>query len=208
MPVEETGNMLILLAARGEGSTATADFAAPYWPVQLKRWADLSRSKRGSTPRTSSAPTTSPVTWRTTSTCRLKAILALGGLTRCSWPRYRGREGRGRLGTRPWAKSLASRWSTMAATEGDHYPPGLRHPRHLEPEVQPRLGPPARRRPLPARSRAQGGRFLPDASERVRPAARQPEQVHQARLDRLDRHAGRVAQGLRGDRRPDPQVRR
>lgn len=43
MPVEETGNMLILLAALAqvEGS---AEFCAPYWPV-LDKWADYLKAK-------------------------------------------------------------------------------------------------------------------------------------------------------------------
>ena len=70
---------------------------------------------------------------------------------------------------------------------------GLRQARHLEPEVQPRLGPDPRLQSLPGQGAPDGDRLLPQAPEPVRPAAGQPRRLHQARLGDLDRDAGRHA---------------
>ena len=69
MPVEETGNMLILLAAvsKIDGNTK---FAEKWWPI-LSRWTEYLADKV-STPKTSFRPMIFPAIWRTTSICRSK----------------------------------------------------------------------------------------------------------------------------------------
>ena len=69
MPVEESGNMLIMLGALAhvEGK---ADYAEKYWP-QIAKWAQYLK-KKASTPPTSFPRTISPDTWHTTPICPLK----------------------------------------------------------------------------------------------------------------------------------------
>ena len=66
MPVEESGNMILLCAAiaRMEGNTSFADL---WWP-QLTRW-EAYLERLAETLRTSSAPTTSWAIWLTTPIC-------------------------------------------------------------------------------------------------------------------------------------------
>jgi len=44
MPVEETGNILVLLRGRGADGWQTRNFAAKYWPV-LEKWAAYLKEK-------------------------------------------------------------------------------------------------------------------------------------------------------------------
>ena len=74
---------------------------------------------------------------------------------------------------------------------------GLRQARHLEPEVQPGLGQAAGPGTVSAGDRAQGDRLLPDEAEPLRPAARQSQGLHQARLGPVDRDDGRESRRFR-----------
>jgi Domain of unknown function (DUF4965)/Domain of unknown function (DUF5127)/Domain of unknown function (DUF1793)/Domain of unknown function (DUF4964) len=113
MPVEETGNMLLLLAAvaRQDGN---ADFAAPYWP-QLKRWAAYLEEK-GFDPENQLCTDDFAGHLAHNVNLSAKAILALGAYGILA--EYRGEKAEGAR-HRALAKALASRW-VEAGTEGDH----------------------------------------------------------------------------------------
>ena len=114
MPVEETGNMLIMLAAlaKAEGS---ADFAAEYWPV-LKRWAEFLKEK-GLDPENQLCTDDFAGHMAHNTNLSLKAIEALGcyGLL-C---KMTGRDPEAAEYT-TLAREMAGRWAKMAE-DGDHY---------------------------------------------------------------------------------------
>ena len=112
--------------------------------------------------------------------------------------------GRRRRPPRP-TTTWPSRFATPLGQGGRRrrpLPPGLRPARHLEPEVQPGLGPHAGPGPLSRRGRRKGNGLLQDGPEHLRPAAGQPRGLHQARLDRLDGLPHRQAGRLRRPHRP------
>ncbi|HEY0865904.1 MAG TPA: DUF4965 domain-containing protein [Fimbriimonas sp.] len=114
MPVEESGNMLILLAAlaKNEGN---ADFAVRYWPT-IKRWAEY-LAEKGFDPE--SQLSTDDFAGHLAHNVNLsaKAIEALGSYAYlCD---IRGLESEARR-YRQLAQSFADRWLQEAA-DGDHY---------------------------------------------------------------------------------------
>jgi len=113
MPVEETGNMLLLLAAiaRLDGN---ADFAAPYWP-QLRRWAAYLEAK-GFDPENQLCTDDFAGHLAHNVNLSAKAILALGAYGILA--EMRGEKADGER-HRALAKALAARW-VEAGTEGDH----------------------------------------------------------------------------------------
>jgi len=113
MPVEETGNMLLLLAAiaRQDGN---ADFAAPYWP-QLTKWARYLEEK-GFDPENQLCTDDFAGHLAHNVNLSAKAILALGAFGILS--EIRGEKAEGTR-YRDLARAMARRWAEAAA-DGDH----------------------------------------------------------------------------------------
>jgi hypothetical protein len=114
MPVEESGNMLLLVAAlaKVEGD---AKFAAAYWPL-LSKWAAYLREK-GMDPENQLSTDDFAGHLAHNTNLSLKAILALGayaGLCDTLGKKPEAAE------YRREAKSMAERWVRMA-DDGDHY---------------------------------------------------------------------------------------
>ncbi|MGE5645034.1 MAG: glutaminase domain-containing protein [Acidobacteriota bacterium] len=114
MPVEESGNMLIMLAAlaRVEGN---ADFAARYWP-QLAKWAAYLRDK-GLDPENQLSTDDFAGHLAHNANLSAKAILALRSYAElCEMTGHKDDATR-YLAT---AREFAAKWAPLAA-EGDHY---------------------------------------------------------------------------------------
>ena len=113
MPVEETGNMLLLLAAiaRVDGD---ADFSAAYWP-QLQKWARYLEEK-GFDPENQLCTDDFAGHLAHNVNLSAKAILALGAYG--SLCELRGEKAEGAR-YRELAATMARRW-TEAAADGDH----------------------------------------------------------------------------------------
>ena len=114
MPVEETGNMLILVGAiaKMEGN---ADFAGRYWPV-LTRWAEYLRDK-GFDPENQLSTDDFAGHLAHNVNLSAKAIIALGAFAQLS-----GLRGDKALAAsyRKLAEQFARRWATEAEA-GDHF---------------------------------------------------------------------------------------
>jgi hypothetical protein len=114
MPVEETGNMLLLLAAlaKVEGN---ADFAGKYWPV-LSRWAAYLKAK-GFDPENQLCTDDFAGHLAHNVNLSAKAIVALGAYAQLC--RLRG-EGKTADEFQSLAQSLAKQW-IKEGDDGDHY---------------------------------------------------------------------------------------
>jgi len=113
MPVEESGNMLILLGAlaRAEGR---ADFAAEYWPL-LSRWAEYLRDK-GLDPENQLSTDDFAGHLVHNTNLSIKAILALGAYAQLA-TMLEKREVASKYSQA--AQEMAGSWLRMAA-DGDH----------------------------------------------------------------------------------------
>ncbi|HTV06057.1 MAG TPA: DUF4965 domain-containing protein [Acidobacteriaceae bacterium] len=113
MPVEESGNMLILFnaIAHAEGN---AHFAAQYWPL-LTRWAEYLRAN-GLDPKNQLSTDDFAGHLAHNANLSLKAILALGSYTQMA-----GMLGKSSVADdfHKTAQHMASQWMRMAA-DGDH----------------------------------------------------------------------------------------
>jgi hypothetical protein len=114
MPVEESGNMLILLAALAK-TEGNADFSAHYWPV-LERWAAYLKDK-GLDPENQLSTDDFAGHLAHNTNLSLKAIDALGGFGLLAQM-----TGKTALASQysATAKAMAAKWVQMAA-DGDHY---------------------------------------------------------------------------------------
>jgi hypothetical protein len=114
MPVEECGNMLLLVAAVCE-KEGSADFAGRYWPV-LTQWADY-LLQCGMDPENQLCTDDFAGHMAHNANLSLKAILALGAYADLC--RLRGEELRSKL-IRETAERMADQWMRVA-DDGDHY---------------------------------------------------------------------------------------
>ncbi|HZU25990.1 MAG TPA: DUF4965 domain-containing protein [Bryobacteraceae bacterium] len=114
MPVEESGNLLILTAAlaRAEGNAA---FAAKYWPL-LEKWAAYLKEK-GLDPENQLSTDDFAGHLAHNANLSIKAIDALGAFAQlCDLTGHRAEATR----YRTLAEQYARRWTELAA-DGDHY---------------------------------------------------------------------------------------
>jgi hypothetical protein len=114
MPVEESGNMLLMFAALAK-IEGNASYANRYWP-QLKQWAEFLQ-KEGMDPGNQLSTDDFAGHLAHNANLSIKAILALGGYSVLADMTGRKSEA---MTYRQLAQDMANRWVQMAQ-EGDHY---------------------------------------------------------------------------------------
>lgn len=113
MPVEESGNMLIMLAAMAQ-IDGNADFVKPYWPV-ITKWVKF-LEKQGLDPANQLCTDDFAGHLAHNSNLSIKAIVALGGYAQmCKMVGDPAAETYSAI-----AKEMARKWLEMA-NDGDHY---------------------------------------------------------------------------------------
>jgi hypothetical protein len=113
MPVEETGNMLIMIAALAK-IEGNADFAARYWP-QISRWAAYLREK-GLDPENQLSTDDFAGHLTHNANLAIKAILALDSYADLARTLHKRNEA---ASYHSAAQAMAAKWSIMAR-DGDH----------------------------------------------------------------------------------------
>lgn len=114
MPVEESGNMLLMFAALAK-IEGNANYANRYWP-QLQQWAEFLR-KEGMDPGNQLSTDDFAGHLAHNANLSIKAILALGGYSVLAAMTGRKAEA---TTYRQLAQDMANRWEQMAQ-DGDHY---------------------------------------------------------------------------------------
>jgi hypothetical protein len=114
MPVEESANMLLMMAAVAEVD-GNADFASKYWP-SLNRWAEYLK-ERGLDPENQLCTDDFAGHLAHNANLSLKAILALGAYSRLCARTKRLSQA---TDYRTLAERYAKEWMSMA-DDGDHY---------------------------------------------------------------------------------------
>ncbi|HEX8139201.1 MAG TPA: DUF4965 domain-containing protein [Pyrinomonadaceae bacterium] len=114
MPVEESGNMLLIMGALAKAE-GRADFAEKYWTL-LKRWAEYLRDK-GMNPENQLSTDDFAGHLAHNTNLSLKAILALGSYAMLCDMLGRKAEG---ASYRQLAQGMVKEWMRMA-DDGDHY---------------------------------------------------------------------------------------
>ena len=114
MPVEESGNMLLMFAALAK-IEGNANYANRYWP-QLQQWAEFLR-KEGMDPGNQLSTDDFAGHLAHNANLSIKAILALGGYSVLADMTGRKAEA---TTYRQLAQDMANRWEQMAQ-DGDHY---------------------------------------------------------------------------------------
>jgi hypothetical protein len=114
MPVEESGNMLLMIAALAHIENSTA-FAERYWPL-LTKWADYLKAK-GLDPENQLCTDDFAGHLAHNTNLSLKAILAIGAFGKLAEKSGHAEQAREYLDT---ARDFAQRWVRMA-DDGDHY---------------------------------------------------------------------------------------
>ncbi len=114
MPVEESGNMLLMFAALAK-IEGNANYANRYWP-QLTQWAEFLK-KEGMDPGNQLSTDDFAGHLAHNANLSIKAILALGGYSMLAEMTGRKTEA---AAYKQLAKDMAGRWEQMAQ-DGDHY---------------------------------------------------------------------------------------
>jgi hypothetical protein len=114
MPVEESGNMLLMIAALAHIENSTV-FAERYWPL-LTKWADYLKAK-GLDPENQLCTDDFAGHLAHNTNLSLKAILAIGAFGKLAEKSGHSEQARAYLDT---ARDFAQRWVRMA-DDGDHY---------------------------------------------------------------------------------------
>jgi hypothetical protein len=114
MPVEESGNLLILIAALAK-IEGNADYAKTYWPT-LSKWAEYLKDK-GLDPENQLCTDDFAGHLAHNTNLSLKAIVALAGYAKLAETLGQKGEAATYLAA---AKEMAAKWQRMAA-DGDHY---------------------------------------------------------------------------------------
>jgi hypothetical protein len=114
MPVEESGNMLIMAAALAQAD-GNGDFASQYWPL-LTRWAEYLKEK-GLDPENQLATNDMSGHLAHNTDLSIKAIIGLGAYGQLCAATHRESEARAYLDL---ARKYAQEWQARA-DDGDHY---------------------------------------------------------------------------------------